>query len=321
MYLTMCAHITFPARGGREEFSIRRINYGRVESSWEILTDTAELRLPRSVSAFDKQKVSEWIQRGDAVIVRWGYNGNLQEEFRGYVSEVGSDFPIVIKCEDEMYKLKQGTINVSVQNATLASVLKQYINGYTIVAADVKIGDWVKENTTRALMLEELKDEFGIYSFFKDGVLYSGITHPQPTTTVNYQLETNVRPDSNNLVYQLAENMLVQINASAKDAYGDALNVSVGDSGGEYLRKTFYGSDLDEDALRVLANRELNRVKVDGYKGSIETYGIPYARHGDIAKISSYLYPERDGSYYIKSVTSTFSVDGIKRKLNLESRA
>lgn len=320
MYLVMCAHITFPASGGRAAFSIRRINYCRVERSWESLTNKAEIRLPRNVSDLQKDEIRTWIKRGDQVIIELGYNGQYNREFEGYVTEVGSDFPIVIQCEDEMYKLKQGTINVSMEDATLKSLLQRYVNGYEIVADDVKVGTILKENTTPALLLEELKEK-GIYSYFQNGTLYSGITAPDPPRgEVSYQLETNIRPDTNNLVYQLAESILVQINASSKDAFGDPISVSVGDAGGEYKRMTFLGVE-SEAALRIWANKELNRLKVDGYKGSFETYGIPYVDHGYIAHIESYQYPDRNGSFYVKGVITTFGVDGYKRKVTLDRKA
>lgn len=47
------------------------------------------------------------VQRGDAVKVWLGYNDDLQLAFMGYVRDVGFKTPVVITCENEMFKLKQ----------------------------------------------------------------------------------------------------------------------------------------------------------------------------------------------------------------------
>lgn len=314
----MTVNIEFPASNSRPGFNIRRVNYVRVKRSRETLTDTAEIRLPRNTSELIRQQLKNWLIRGDKVIIQLGYDGELFKEFEGYIATVSSDFPVVIHCEDEMMKLKQGVINVSTRQTNLASLLKLYIPEYKIEAPTIEIGAIRMEQTTRALLLESLKDRYGILSYFQNGVLISGLEFPTPPKgRVNYQLESNVRPDSNSLVYQLAENMLVQINAGSIDQLGNSLDVTVGDPDGELIRRTFFGIS-NQEALKAIANRILEQTKVDGYKGGFQTYGEPFVDHGYIATISSYKYPERDGSYYVKEVDTVFTVDGMKRTVIID---
>lgn len=47
------------------------------------------------------------VKRGDAVKVWLGYDDRNELAFAGYVKEVGFKTPVVLECEDEMFKLKQ----------------------------------------------------------------------------------------------------------------------------------------------------------------------------------------------------------------------
>src|SRR5690242_7888605 len=103
----------------------------KAKSSWVDLTDDAEITLPKNVSIKDENGNSYSIEnvniggfsssnpaflRGDKVIIQAGYSyyndaGNevntLQTIFTGYISEVTSKKPFVLKLEDNMFKLKQ----------------------------------------------------------------------------------------------------------------------------------------------------------------------------------------------------------------------
>lgn len=100
MTLAMVSKIVFPETSIHGEIIIRKCNSVRIESSWELLTDTATIVLPRNVRDFDKLNVKQVFKKGDPVQIYLGYDENLLLEFEGFISEVSADIPIKIKCDD-----------------------------------------------------------------------------------------------------------------------------------------------------------------------------------------------------------------------------
>ena len=71
-----------------------------VESAWAKFTDTATITLPRKVKVVGAGQLPDLIAVGDAVTIRYGYDGTLRTEFTGFVSELKPGTPFQIKCED-----------------------------------------------------------------------------------------------------------------------------------------------------------------------------------------------------------------------------
>jgi hypothetical protein len=82
------------------------------ESNFRNLTKTGKLILPRNISAIAKLPLiantsSPIFGRGDRIIIECGYNGNLQEVFRGYITKINFGIPLILELEDQMFLLKQ----------------------------------------------------------------------------------------------------------------------------------------------------------------------------------------------------------------------
>ena len=72
--------------------------------------------------------------------------------------------------------------------------------------------------------------------------------------------------------------------------------------------------------MRLRGETELKRRTFDGYDGSIDTWLIPECRAGDTAEIHDTDYPHKEGTYFVRSVTTEFSSSGGKRKIELGFR-
>ena len=109
-----------------------------VVSSWDLLTDTCKIELPKNVSYTRDDVILENIiggdnpvfNRGDRVIVKLGYDGDLKVVFMGWLSDVIPNKPIVLMCEDDMYRCKQAFVEskVAFENATLSEFLDELFN-------------------------------------------------------------------------------------------------------------------------------------------------------------------------------------------------
>jgi hypothetical protein len=320
MYLAMVAHIIFPATATRKEISVRRPTAVKIESGWEMLTDTAVIVLPRNVSYFDKTKVREVFKKGDEVIIKLGYNGNLETEFTGYISKVSADVPIKIKCQDAMYLLKKHPVNMSLKTTNLPSFIKSIVpDDFDVDVMDIDIGTtrWVK--TTVAKVLEKLQEDYNIYSYIREGkTLVVGKIYSDDTTVEKYDFGINVV--ENQLQYKYKEDISIKIDATSTLHNGDKIEVSIGDDDGEVRQLSYYNIAFKKE-LERLAHLDYDKFKIDGFEGAISTWGIPSVKHGYVAELEGQQYPDRNGKYYIKKVTKTFDDSPkYRQKLDLDKR-
>lgn len=320
MYLVQAAHITFPSNSRRGEINIRRVNTCRVERSFESLINTALLVLPRNLKEFTNGQLRQLIRRSDRVIIRMGYGNDLKEEFRGYVTSVGSGIPVEITFEDDMWAYKQKPVNLQHKKVKLEELLREIMPGRTIRANDVTLGAERWEKTTTAKVLEKIKDDYGIYTYFQNGVVYSGDPFTFQQGRASFTMEENVRINTNNLKYVFAEDIRIRVVATSRKLNGDIVEAEAGDVDGQTVAKSFFNIE-SQDELQAIADREFRRLKYDGYRGEFSGYAKPFVDHNYIVDMKSYQYPERDGRFWASAVSVLYDDSGIKRTIKLERRA
>lgn len=320
MTFAMVSKLVFPAREGRGEIVIRRVNSVNIESTWENLTSTATIVLPRNVKDFDKLNVKTIFKNGDPVLIYLGYDENLILEFDGFINMVTADIPIEIKCDDWMYKLKKHPVNISMKSTKLLDLIKQIVpEGIEVDVADINIGTKRFPNTTAAKVLEDLQDN-NIYSYFKGRTLVVGKIYTDDTSTpVVFNFNQNVV--DHNLQYKNKEDVLIKIKGVSTLSNGRKITAEFGDDGGTEQNLSYYNIVLKAE-LEKLIKLDYEKFKVDGFEGHVEVFGIPSVTHGMKAKIISNQYPDRKGLYFIKKVEKEFSDSGTyHQKVYLDKKA
>ena len=323
----MNAKIVFPATERRGEFSIRRISEVTIESSWKNICGNAELILPRNVKDFDSKKLKEVFRRGDKVEVYlcYGMDEDLKLEFSGYIGKVSADYPIRILLEDEMWKLKQNPINFASKDISLSAFIKKFVTNYPIdVDVNVSLGAVRFTKVTFGEVLKKLQDEFSLYSFIRNGKLtiakpYSDVTDDFPA----FDLERDCV--SNDLNYLSQDERLVKIIGQSMQSLAKAvkkrekdkkLKFEFGDAdASSTINWTFSVTNLKD--LEREVKRMYNDWKKEGWDGSFTTFGFPSVQHGQKVKLTSTLYEDRSGTYYIDSVKKKFSNDGYRQVIEL----
>lgn len=317
--MVMQAHIEFPETANRKAVVIRKPNSVRIESGWKYLTDKAVIVLPRKVKYFDREKVRDVFRKGDPVIIQLGYDHKLQIEFTGYITHVAADIPIVIKCEDEMWKLKQLPVNISLRTTTLSHLLGQIVVGYSVDALDIDLGPIRFAKTTVAAVLEKLKENYSLYSYMDGKTLKVGKVYADNTgAAIPLHLERDVVHQ--NLNYKHKEDVRIRIEAVSTLSGGRTLKITVGDDDGELRQLSYYGIEVEAELVK-LAELDLKKYKVDGFDGGVTTFGIPVVRHGDKVALRSNLYPDRNGTYYVEEIRVVFGESGYRRQLKLGEKA
>jgi hypothetical protein len=324
MTLPMNCRIIFAKNDRRPEIVLTQVTEIIVESSWTLLTSTAEIVIPRKVKFFDKNSVRDTFRRGDYVTIAFGYNGKNNLEFKGYITEVSADIPISIKLQDEMWKLKQIPVNFSSPNISLKELLTQIAPGYKIDALEgVQIGSVRFPKTTVAAVLEKLQqDPWKLNTYFKtvneNLVLVCGKYYADDSSEpkVNFHLERNCV--SSSLNYVRKDDVLILIKGVSTLTNGTKIEVEFGDKDGQTIQLTHYNKTKKE--LEVLVKLDYEKSKQDRFDGSFTAFGIPSVKHGQKASLTSSLYKDRNGTYFIEGVTKSFNRDGIRQVIKLNQK-
>lgn len=336
--------ITITSKGTNRKIDFDFVHSIEIETSYENLTDTCKITIPKKLT-FEGADLfngkNPIFQRGDSIEVSIGYVPNLTTVFTGYIKNVGSNTPTVLECEDEMYLLKQWTINYPKKidlitkskkgkllihpkevpfTVKLKELLDYCLSDHDIefdVIDNIDLGQRRFVNMTPAGVLDKLKSEYGLYSYFKNKTDTSGnvtrILHvgfandASETFEAEFKME-QVVINSDTLEWQRAED--VRIQCSAISMFPDNTKsdpIIVGDPDGNQI--TIHKYNMNESALRFAAEQWIKENKYTGYRGEVETFGEPIMRHGDRAKITSTKLPERDGTFLIKKVKRVYSVD------------
>jgi hypothetical protein len=319
--LIMNAKVVFKATESHPEFYIRRISEVEIESSWKMICSTAQVVLPRNIKDFNQNKVKDWFKRGDKVEIYlcYGLDEDLILEFSGYITQVSADYPITIKLEDEMWRLKQIPVNFSSKNEKLKSFVQKYVTDYPIlIDAEVPLGAVNIKNKTLGEVFKKFQEDLSLYAFIRNGKLvvakpYSDVTDEIPV----FDLERNCV--SNDLNYLSKEERTVKVIAESVQNFAKTkkkLKFELGDPDPKTtINKTLSVTTLND--LQAEVRRIYDLYKKEGFDGSFTTFGTPSVQHGQKVKITSSLYNDREGVYYIDSIKKKFSRDGYRQEIEL----
>jgi hypothetical protein len=338
--LRLLNHIKiFQADGTILQFPI--VNNVTITRSFDNQTQTATVTLPRNFKYNDKniyEGDNALVKRGDKIELYAGYAPNLKLLFSGYISKVDNNVPMVLKCEDEMYILKQKQApNVSHKTISLKDFLTEILKGSGIEFKELtcELGQIRTQNASIGKVLQVLRNDYGLFSYFIDGILYVGLPFQKNLATEQYFLfERQMITDGMELQYLKKEDVRVSVKAvmmSLKtnkqeeytyyyDAKGVLQIVKGTYTDTDSALITFFDYSGSKDILDIGAKSRLEQANYTGYYGSFMTFLEPAVVPGDYAIIDSYMYPERKGTYLIKSVETSFGVDGGRQKIELERK-
>lgn len=320
-------------------FDLDFIHEVEINSSWNNLTDSARVVIPKKITYKKNGVFIDEIVRGenpiynigDSAVLNAGYAGGigntiLTERFRGFISDVSPKLPIEMMLSDEMYLLKQQKVgSYSKKDLTLTQLLSDIMPSDIPFTSDDRNIGYIRikdPNTTVAGVLKHLKDKQGIISYFRDGTLISGFSYitenpSQVFDEIVFDARVNIVDDSN-LIYNKEEEY--KINLTVVSIYPDNSKeqVRVGDESGD--KRTIYVYDIPKTELEDIANEELKKFKYEGFRGSFVTFLDPIVKHGDAVTILDNRVSDRNGTYLVKSVTTNYGMGGGRQTIELDRR-
>lgn len=299
-----------------------------IETSRLNFTDTADVYFVERVYDQNK-KISDLINRGDRIVIQLGYfDTGLINEFDGYVTEIIPTSPVQLKCQDEMYLLKQQTLETKVfKNVNLKELVTYYYKGNTVIL-NAPIGIWVVgHNSTIVDLFDELKQKLGILTYFQDKILFCNAELiKEPEKIITFNVNENVPLDSDQFQTDKQGNFNLVVHGLSPQKNGTKIErfayykditrqeiVIISDKPDGVLNLVKVGN-ITQSKLDELITQRLPKLYEGTTSGEIQTFGSPTFKHGDRAKVINSSNPSNDGTYDILGITKTFSVsDGYKQ--------
>lgn len=315
--LVMVCKIVFPAVRDRKEIVINRCSSIEFESTFKEMTSRGTLTLPRNIKFFDKYRVRDVFRRGDPVLISFGYNYAMKEEFRGYIATVSADIPIAIEFEDEMFKLRSLPVNFSARNVNLKELIQKIAPGYNVDADEIQLGAVRLSRTTAGAVIEKLQQDWGFFTWMDGNTIVCGKYYATKSDIPPFRFHLERNCVSTSLNYKRKEDVLIIFRYSSTDRFGKKIEVEFGDKDyTEVVNRNFNNIKVKAE-LEFLAKSDYGKAKVDRFDGSFTAFGWPSVTHGLKCQLESSLYPDRSGTYYIEKVAKNFDDGGIRQQITL----
>lgn len=284
----------------------------------EKLTDECKVTLPKRLKWDGEAQIP--VKRGDTIKVWTGYGDDLELAFVGYVRNVGFKTPVLLTCEDEMFKLKQmQCTKKAYKTVTLETLLKDQGLTDVKVFGEQNLGQFRVTDDTVAALLGRLQEN-GIKSFYRyeDGkpVLYCGVIFERDAKpTQVFATGLNIISDSS-LEQQYADNIRLSVKAVSLMPDNKKIKVEVGDKDGEH--RTLHTYNKSEKELKAWAEQEIKRLKVDGLSGSFTTFGYKLVDKLDAIGIK--IDGNKMGVYQVKKNVIKYGTSGYRQEITLGYR-
>jgi len=324
------------------DFQFSGVNDVYITRSIHSIADTAILKLPSVARIVSNGKVmpetvitGKQFNDGDPVIIKLGYNSDLQTEFQGFVKRRNLDMPLEVECEGYSWLLRRNSVTQFYSSVTVKELLETAVAGidadYTIEVQcevdfelnNVRISD--ESGFDVINNISKMTDGCLSCFFIQPTVLWCGFLYTPyaqgndvlDSGTVNYRLGYNVVKD-NSLQERIIENDPVEVKYSKKLSNGHKIT-AVSDAFPDFsaTRSKILNHISDQSGLNQLANEKAYQLNYSGYEGSINAFLQPYATPGYVAYISDDRYPERDADYLIESTEVHFGIKGARRVLEI----
>lgn len=310
------------------QFTFCSISEVEIIKSIEELSDTATIKMPSKFIVRqngEEKLVENALKVGDKVSIKLGYEEKYEGvEFTGFVVAIGSKIPLEIKCEDAMWLLRRKNITHAFNDKTpLKTILQKVVENTEIELSDkipnVEVEKFIIRNANGTQVLQKLKEHLALSIYLdSEGKLYAGLEqlnnlHKEAIYDLNYNLVEN------NLEYKTAEQKRLRIKYTYMDSKNKKKSVEVGDKDGEL--RTFHTSIIsDEKKMEEMAHAEMQKLKYDGFEGSVKSFLIPFSTNGMTAVIKDKEHPNREGKYFIKKVVTSFGSNGARREISISNK-
>ena len=304
------------------DYKLGMVEKVEINRSVEQLADSAVVTLPGAEYnvALD---VEQRLHRGDRIVINLGYDEiGMVQEFEGWVQRIGTDNgAITLQCEDDLYLFRKALKDQQLLNVSLKSLLDLVVEGvgggFDIDCSySWKYEKFVINSATGYDVLRKIQEESGADIYIQDKTLHVHAPGEKVGSTIYYDFAQNVQDCD--LTYRRTEDRRVRVVVKALLPDGKVKEKEYGTTGGDKV--TVKCASSDDESMKLRGESEHKRLTFDGYDGNIVTWLVPYIKPGDKAVLHDRDYDYKDGSYFVRAVTTEFSADGGRRTVELGYR-
>jgi len=308
-YAEPCARVRI---GSDTEFlEFNSVNKIVIDESVKELGNKATITLPKNYEKLEGKSLLDLLKTGDKVKIWLGYDGQLNQEFSGYLQEIESEAPLVLHVDDEFYPMKRNNFTKAWKSITLKDLLKYIAPDFKISCPEVNLGSFQISGASTYRVLLALQEQYGFYTSLRSGTLTClwPFKIGMSETIHTYTFFTPTVKKSN-LKYHRAEDVKVHVRATSSLRTGKkAIKYETGNREHEssLYEIKIPGATMAE--LKKFADAKYNQLCFDGYSGSITGFGIPCIHAGDTLKLVNSEEKDKEGNYLIESVKITYDVN------------
>lgn len=306
-------------------------------TGWRKFTDTGEVSIPHK---FQRNNVNIFVgennlfNRGDKTEIRVGHFPNKELIFEGYLKNITPSIPVKMEFEDSMYLLKQTNITMSFKTTSLQNLIESALaeaisksSGYIkegleeieVDVVEAELGAFRFSNVNIVKILDQLKKTYALTSYFVGKTLRVGLAYYGDGNEHVFTYGEDIIDSESDLNYVKEEDVKLRVRAKSLMPDNTLVEVEFGDEGGD-LREIFK-YNAKESELREWAEREIDNLRFEGFRGSFKTFMEKIVRHGDVVQIVDSFNPDRTGSYFVEAVEYEFGVNGYFQYITLGKRA
>lgn len=276
---------------------------------------TLDLNIDRGKQSKSFYKFKE----GDRVSVLLGYNKKNDKRFEGFIRRVKMGVPVELECEGFASLLYDVNFNKTYATVSVKNLLQDLILG-----TEIKLSNEIPEiplknvrfkNATGIQVLEYLKKEVSLAVYFNFDELYVGTTFGKLQDQINVRIGWNTIKDDDLQKRQIDKN--VKIIVKEKNSQGEVKKTKSDIQKYDNKKEIKIKSDIPANFLKEIVNRLQTQENYRGYEGSIQLFLIPYANKGMSVLIDGGIYREKEGLYFIQSVTGEFGMGGGRQTIQL----
>jgi hypothetical protein len=120
------------------------------------------------------------------------------------------------------------------------------------------------------------------------------------------------------LEYLKRDELTFKVKAISMLENNKKIEIEVGDPSGEQRTITKY--NLSKEELKKVAEREIETLRYEGFRGKFKTFLQPVMYHGDEIELIDKDLPERNGVYLIEGVDYEIGVSGYFQIITLGAK-
>ena len=327
------------------DYILPTVNAFSVERTLESVKEMAVVRFANTDDGYSKT-LEDKVRRGNYITIDCGWGDAINNEFRGFVTQVrtGGDFSLqaegyaylfrITKIQEKQFEA--GTTAKEVLNYLVAIVNSkqrkllpkgQRLKVVLDKALDRVVMDkFIITPQTAFSVLMRVQAMVGYPLYFRDTILCLYRRFVQDNTVkgkvVDLNVETNI--NSFNLEYYHKEDREYIVQYIATDPFtfnrvvGEASTNDLGE--GQLIFKQYpypfskvgkpYTEPECKELLEQMANNLLEAVSYDGFGGTISLWIDPYVDRGYIIDITDEKFESRRGRYYIVAYSLSFQTQG-----------